>query len=52
MGPSLGNGISPCFFAFLRDGVGQAIPKSYLFLGETFLLLVCELFWVHECSLR
>jgi len=48
MGPRLSNGISPCFFAFLRDGVGQAIPKSFLFLGENFLLLVCELFRVHE----
>ena len=39
MGPRLGNGISPCFLAFLRDGV-QAIPKS-LFFGEKFLLLAC-----------
>jgi len=48
MGPRLGNGISPCFFAFLRGGIGQAIPKSFLFFGENFLLLVCELFRAHE----
>ena len=35
MGPRLGNGISPCFFAFLRGGIWQAIPKSFLFFGET-----------------
>ena len=50
MGLRLGKGISPSFFAFLRDpdGVGQAIPKSFLFFRENFLLLVCELFRVHE----
>ena len=48
MGPRLGNGISPCFFAFLRGGIWQAIPKSFLFFGENFLLLVCELFRAHE----
>ena len=30
MGLRMGNGISPCFFAFLRGGVGQAITKSLL----------------------
>ena len=40
MGPRLGNGISPCFFAFLRGGIWQAIPKSFLFFWENFLLLV------------
>jgi len=40
MGPRLGNGFSPCFFAFLRGGIRQAIPKSFLFFGENFLLLV------------
>ena len=43
MGSRLGNGISPCFFTFLRGGVWQAIRKSFLFFGEIFLLLVyCE----------
>ena len=45
MGPRLGNGISPCFFAFLRDGIWQAIPKSFLFFGENFLLLVSMRCW-------
>ena len=48
MGPRLGNCISPCFFTFLRGGVWQAIPKSFLFSGENFLLLVCEVFRAHE----
>jgi len=48
MGPRLGNGIPPCFFAFLRGGIWQAISKSFLFFRENFLLLVCELFRVHE----
>ena len=51
MGPRLGNGISPCFFTFLRGGVWQAIPKSFLFFGENFLLLVVHVtltvaFWI------
>ena len=60
MGPRLGNGFSPCFFAFLRGGIWQAIPKSlFFFFGENFLLLVCICMWhmchvcacmcVHEC---
>ena len=44
----VGNGISPCFFAFLRGGIWQAIPKSFLFFREIFLLLVYELFRAHE----
>ena len=36
MGPRLGNDISPCFFAFLRGGVWQDIPSSFLFFGEFF----------------
>jgi len=37
----LGNGISPCFFAFLRvEYDSPSIPKSFLFFGENFLLLV------------
>ena len=36
MGPRLGNGISPCFFPFLRGGICQAITKS----RENLLLLV------------
>ena len=36
MGPRLGNGISPCFFTFLRGGVWQAIPKSFLFFEKFF----------------
>jgi len=36
----------------LRGGVRQAISKSFLFFGENFLPLVCEIFGVHElmCS--
>ena len=35
----------------LRGGIGQAIPKSFLFFRENFLLLVRELFRAHEiCS--
>jgi len=33
MGLRLGNGISP---AFLKGGVSQAIPKSFLFFGKKF----------------
>ena len=52
MGLRLGKGISPSFFAFLRDpdGVGQAIPKSFLFFRENFLLLVCGLMEGHGGS--
>ena len=32
----LHNGISSCFFPFLRGGVWQAIPKSFFFWGENF----------------
>ena len=39
MGARLGNGISPCFFTFLRGGVWQAFPKPFFF-WENFLLLV------------
>ena len=48
MGPRLGNGISPCFFAFLRGGIWQAVPKSFLFFGENFLLLVCDAHEMHR----
>jgi len=34
----MGNGISPFFLCFLRAGVGQAIPKSFLIIEEKFLL--------------
>ena len=51
MGLRLGNGISPGFFTFVRGGVRQAIPKSFLFIGENFLLL-CEIFRVHEMRSR
>jgi len=40
MGPRLGNGISPCYFAFLRGGIWQAIPEFVLLFGENFMLLV------------
>ena len=40
MGLRLGNGISPCFFTFVRGGVWWAIAKLFLFFGENFLLLV------------
>jgi len=48
MGPRLGNGIFSCLFAFLRGGVWQAIPRCFYFFGESFLLLVCELFRAYE----
>ena len=31
MGPRLGNGISTCFFAFLRGGIRQAILNPFFF---------------------
>jgi len=40
MGPRLGNSISPCFFAFFRGGIWQAIPKPFLVFRENFLLFV------------
>ena len=39
MGLRLGNGISPCFFTFLRGEVWQAIPKSLLFSEKIFFFL-------------
>ena len=40
MGLRLGNGISPGFFTFVRGGVRQAIPKSFLFTGQFFCFLL------------
>ena len=41
----LGKDISPCFFTWLRGGVWQAIPKSFLIF---LLRVVCEIFRAHE----
>ena len=39
-GNEMGNGISPCFFAFSRGGVWQTIPKSlFSFLDELLAFL-------------
>jgi len=42
MGLKMGNGISPCLFAFSRSGVWQPIPKSLLVFRRK-LLFSCSL---------
>ena len=43
MGPRLSNGISPCFFAFLRDGVWQAFLKSFSFWKSEWTCMIYQL---------
>ena len=45
MGLKLSNGISPYFFAFLRGGVWQAIPKSFYFSEKSFYFLCTLTSW-------
>ena len=44
----LGNAYFPLFLCFLRGGVCQAIPISFLLSREFILFLVCELSREHE----
>ena len=51
MGPRLGNGISPCFLAFLRGD--RPSINLFLFFREKFLLLVaywCVSEYVYVCA--
>ena len=42
MGTKLCNGTSPCFFAFVRGGVWQVIPKYFYFSEKTFCFLYMQ----------
>ena len=50
MGPRLGNGISPCSFAFLRSGIWQAIPKSFCFSEKIFCFLFVSFLERMKCK--